>query len=192
MTVLTINQPKIKLQGKHATTTSLNLAEVFGRRHRDVMRRIRKLDCSPEFMKANFCAVAKTVAMPQGGTRRFPYYNITRDGFTILAMGFTGAKAMQFKEAYIAAFNAMEASLCEPSQQDEMRQLMDGAAYLRGKVIVDREHFFNMANKAKNAFVIFDMMMKVRDSFTESVEALENQLNIDLSTSPKAKGGKLC
>ena len=45
------------------------------------------------------------------GTCTVRVYDMTRDGFTLLAMGFTGAKALQFKLAYIAAFNEMEAKL---------------------------------------------------------------------------------
>jgi len=49
-----------------------------------------------------------------GATRESPAYNLTRDGFTLLAMGFTGKKALAFKLAYIDAFNRMEAGLRPP------------------------------------------------------------------------------
>ena len=51
------------------------------------------------------------VRQPNGGTRKLPCYQITRDGFAFLAMGFTGKRAAQFKEAYINAFNQMEQAL---------------------------------------------------------------------------------
>ena len=50
--------------------------------------------------------------------RKLPAYNITRDGFTLLAMGFTGQKALQFKLAYIEAFNKMEQQIAQQSQND--------------------------------------------------------------------------
>jgi hypothetical protein len=49
--------------------------------------------------------------MPNGGTRTETAYRLTKDGFTLLAMGFTGEEALRFKLAYIEAFNLMEATL---------------------------------------------------------------------------------
>ena len=54
--------------------------------------------------------------MPTGGVRKDPAYLMTRDGFTFLAMGFTGPRAAVFKEAYIEAFNKMEAELKNKKQ----------------------------------------------------------------------------
>jgi len=107
MTNLTINQPKIKLHDGIMATTSLNIAKVFNRNHRDVTRKIENLDIPQEFNARNFTPVE--YKDKKGEVRKA--YEITRDGFTLLAMGFTGKKAMQFKLAYIEAFNAMEAEL---------------------------------------------------------------------------------
>ena len=90
-----------------ATTTSLKIAEVFGKRHADVIRAIKSIETPDNFNERNFALVEYTDAK---GEKR-PAYQITRDGFTLLAMGFTGEKAMQFKIAYIEAFNAMEEQL---------------------------------------------------------------------------------
>ncbi|HHL2105229.1 TPA: Rha family transcriptional regulator [Escherichia coli] len=49
------------------------------------------------------------------GRGKLPCYQITRDGFAFLAMGFTGKRAAQFKEAYINAFNQMEKQLSKPA-----------------------------------------------------------------------------
>lgn len=88
-------------------TTSLKVAEFFGKRHRDVLRRVRNLGCSPEFNERNFAPVEY---IDSKGERR-PAYEMTKDGFMLLVMGFNGAKAMQIKEAYIAAFNWMTEQL---------------------------------------------------------------------------------
>lgn len=87
-----------------AVTSSRLIAEYFGKRHDTVTRAIRNLNCSKEFNVRNFAVVNYTDK--KGETRQ--EYLMTKDGFTILAMGFTGAKAMQFKEAYINAFNKMQ------------------------------------------------------------------------------------
>jgi Rha family phage regulatory protein len=106
----TLRKPKISernlvvMVGGIPKTTSLIVAETFGKEHKHVLRDIQGLDCSEHFNRSNFELVEYKDA--KGESR--PMYEMTRDGFTILAMGYTGKKAMQFKEIYIAAFNAME------------------------------------------------------------------------------------
>lgn len=82
-------------------TTSLIVAEAFEKKHLHVLRTIRDLGCSPGFTESNFGFSEYTD--PSG--RTLPMYHITRDGFAILVMGFTGQKAMVWKERFIAAFN---------------------------------------------------------------------------------------
>ena len=89
------------------TVTSLDVAETFGKLHQHVLRDIRELGCSEEFRLSNFGQSSYENA--QG--HKQPMFIITRDGFTLLAMGYTGELAMKFKEAYIKQFNAMEAAL---------------------------------------------------------------------------------
>ena len=99
----------VELKDGKAVTTSLKIAEVFGKRHDHVLKSIRSLDCSDDFRAPNFREAEYTDA--QGKPR--PMFFVTRDGFTLLAMGFTGKAAMQFKVAYIEAFNAMERTIKE-------------------------------------------------------------------------------
>lgn len=91
------------------TTTSLKVAEFFERNHRHVLRDIRDLvaKCSKNFTEPNFGLSEYTD--PTG--RKLPMYLLTKDGFMMLAMGYTGERAMRLKEAYIAQFNAMEEAL---------------------------------------------------------------------------------
>lgn len=92
-----------------ARVDSRFVAQEFGKRHDHVIRDIQKITApksglSNEFIKSNFGLSSYT----DSTGRKLPCYCMTRDGFTILTMGFTGAKAMQFKEAYIKRFNEME------------------------------------------------------------------------------------
>lgn len=87
--------------------TSLDIAETFGKDHKNILKDIRELECSEEFGRLNFEQTSYTDSF----NRRQPMYYITRDGFTLLVMGYTGEKAMRFKEAYIKQFNAMERAL---------------------------------------------------------------------------------
>lgn len=110
-TLPTLSQPEIAIVDGQAVTSSLAVANFFSKRHDDVLKKIRILDCSPEFCARNFAETSILVRQPNGGTRKLPCYQITRDGFAFLAMGFTGKRAARFKEAYINAFNQMERSL---------------------------------------------------------------------------------
>ncbi|EFM6587293.1 peptidase [Escherichia coli] len=114
-TIPTLSQPEIAIVDGQAVTSSLAVADFFSKRHDDVLKKIRILDCSPEFCARNFAETSILVRQPNGGTRKLPCYQITRDGFAFLAMGFTGKRAAQFKEAYINAFNQMEKQLSKPA-----------------------------------------------------------------------------
>lgn len=94
------------IQNQQVKTDSLKVAEIFDRQHKNVIQKIESLDCSPEFTSANFSAHVQTI---QAGAvkRESKYYEMTKDGFIFLVMGFTGEKAAQIKEAYIKAFNSM-------------------------------------------------------------------------------------
>lgn len=90
------------------TTTSIEVARHFGKRHERVLDAARTLTAAlPVDAQHNF--VLSDYADSTG--RTLPCYRMTRDGFTLLAMGFTGKKALQFKLAYIDAFNRMEREL---------------------------------------------------------------------------------
>lgn len=101
----------VAVENEHAVTTSLRVAEVFGKRHADVLRAVKSLDCSEDFRERNFALILKISDLGNGRTRKDPMYSITRDGFMFLVMGFTGKTAAKWKEAYIKAFNEMEAKI---------------------------------------------------------------------------------
>ena len=87
-----------------ARANSLIVAQMFERRHDNVLRDIKTLDCSNEFRRLNF--EESSYINEQG--KKQPCVNMTRDGFTFLVMGYRGKKAARFKEAYIRRFNEME------------------------------------------------------------------------------------
>ena len=102
-----VTSPALEARAGQITATSLQVAEHFGKRHPDVLRAIRKLEVSEEFSRCNF---APRDYFDERGKVQ-PMYDISRDGFAMLAMGFTGKEAARWKEAYISTFNAMEAKL---------------------------------------------------------------------------------
>lgn len=102
----------VTVKGDHPTTNTLIIAEHFGKQHKHVMRGIRELiaECPEEFSRSNF---GLAEYYDDQGKKR-PMYEITRDGFMLLSMGFTGTNATRLKIAFIEEFNRMEAALHQP------------------------------------------------------------------------------
>lgn len=89
------------------TTTSLLVAEKFGKDHKNVLRDIQNLECSDRFRELNF----ELSSYKSLQNRDLPMYILTRDAFTMLVMSFTGTGASKFREEFIEEFNRMEAVL---------------------------------------------------------------------------------
>lgn len=120
-----MNTQLVHFSNNRLVTTSLDISNHFGKRHKNVLRDIENLECSEEFAKLNFELCYKISELQNG--KRLPYYEITRDGFVFLCMGFTGAAAAQWKEKYINAFNQMENRIV----QDQNQVLALQAAFLK-------------------------------------------------------------
>lgn len=103
-------QDFIRDAGGKLTTDSLKVAAVFGKSHAHVLRGIDKIlsQVHDSFGKSNFGEAEYEYQNNLGFMVKERMFNITRDGFVLLAMSFTGKKALGFKVAYIGAFNAME------------------------------------------------------------------------------------
>ncbi|MBF0424159.1 MAG: Rha family transcriptional regulator [Magnetococcales bacterium] len=86
---------------------STDVAERFEKRHDNVLRDIRELEVPEKWRLLNF----EESSYFNEQNKEQPGYDMTRDGFTLLVMGWTGSRAMQFKIAYLEAFNRMEAEL---------------------------------------------------------------------------------
>ncbi len=108
--------PKLKVIEGHAYATSIDLAKHFNKRHDDVLRAIRnliseislrKITESNDFSLVNF---DKSTYKNSRG-QILPSFNLTRDAFSLVAMGFTGKEALIWKIKYITAFNEMESEL---------------------------------------------------------------------------------
>ncbi len=101
----------VKIENSQVVTTSVKIAEIFGKSHAHVLRDIKALECSDSFRESNFGLSYIIKQLPNNGSKQLPMYYITRDGFMFLVMGFTGKTAAKWKEAYIKAFNEMEAKI---------------------------------------------------------------------------------
>lgn len=108
----------VSCEGGEPTTDSVRVAERFGKRHDNVLRSIDKLKCSKKFRLLNF--EESSYINEQGKVQRM--FNMTKDGFTFLVMGFTGEKAATWKEGFIEAFNWMAQQLKDRSLSFEHRR----------------------------------------------------------------------
>ena len=97
------------LKENKAVTTSLKVAESFGKKHRNVMQSIKNLTAENSAVKKMFAQ--STYVNVRG--QEWPMFYMNRDGFSLLVMGFTGKKALDFKLKYIDAFNKMEQTIKE-------------------------------------------------------------------------------
>ncbi|ECC5789464.1 transcriptional regulator [Salmonella enterica] len=129
-TALTLSHPEVTIKNGRAVTTSVAVAEFFGKRHERVLDKIRNLDCSAKFTEHNFVSSEYTDATG----RTLPAYQITKNGFVFLVMGFTGKKAAAFKEAYIAEFDRMENEL----RQQNLRPVCNDIIHGDGRTLVIR------------------------------------------------------
>ena len=111
----------VKLESGKAVVSSKDIADKFNKQHRDVLKAIKALDCSPDFRQRNF--TPSSYVSPQN--KKLPCFDMTRDGFSFLCMGFTGREAASWKEKYINAFNLMEAvRLGMPATMKAMNEIV--------------------------------------------------------------------
>ena len=172
---------EIKKMNKEEATvvTSLDIAETFGKEHKNVLRDIKQLECSDEFGQLNF----EPSSYINQQNKEQPMYFITRDGFTLLVMGYTGEKAMKFKEAYIRQFNAMEKALIgklkerekgiavrqaltNALQQSQENERMHGHAYSTYTNIVYKAVFGKDAKHLREEYGL-SKKENLRDCFSE-------------------------
>lgn len=116
------NQILITNNGGTLTVPSMQVAENFGKRHDHVIRDIENIkdETSPQSWGNLF--IESTYADSYGRPQKC--YDLTRDGFSLLVMGFTGKKALEWKLKYIEAFNLMEQKLREQVPQMTTDELL--------------------------------------------------------------------
>ena len=108
----------VKLTAGKITVNSKTIADAFGKTHQHVLRDISVLiKKTGSFGESNF-GLSSYLSLQN---KKLECYEMTRDGFSLLAMGFTGQKAMEWKIKYLEAFNQMEKMLS--GENSVMKQL---------------------------------------------------------------------
>ena len=112
-----MNEITITNNNGSLTVSSVQVAENFGKQHKNVIQAIENIRAENSALTSMFIESAY-----QAGTgKSYKSYEMTRDGFTLLAMGFTGKQALEWKLKYIEAFNSMEQDIS--SQQKHLNAL---------------------------------------------------------------------
>lgn len=151
--------PHIIIKDEAPRCTSLDLASNFSRAHKDVLRAIdgAREACGPEFDQRNFTPIEYL----DGKGRKYRAFEMTRDGFTLVAMGFTGKDAAQWKVAYIDAFNQMERELLRMVSGDTIQGIradLDAALEMMASIEAPKPHSQSQA-KPRRPY-LSDRMMK--------------------------------
>lgn len=149
----------VTVNNGQAVVSSRQVADNFGKLHKDVLENIRVILAAENSATKLFY---KSTYKNRG--KQYPEYLMNRDGFTLLAMGFNGKKALEWKLKYIQAFNEMEKQLANPFK---VPQTMAEALYLaaeQAKQIEIQQHkiledkpkveFFNAVAESKDAISI--------------------------------------
>ncbi len=150
-----MNDIVLSTQNGEPVASSREIAKRFGKEHKDVLKAINNLT-------AQNCAVTQMFFKSEytaGTGKKYPMYLMNRDGFSLLAMGFTGKEAVQWKLKYIAAFNTMEKQLaeqhkCRQTLQDaRIRAALQSVSEAQKSLALARENhdnFVELRNATKN------------------------------------------
>lgn len=128
----------VKIVGKKGeeqlVTTSLKVAEKFGKQHKDVLESIR------EILKAEnsaFKLFKEDTYKVDGNNKSYPMFYMNRDGFSLLVMGFTGRDALRWKLEYIQAFNEMEKELKRLYEERKQWEIERAKGILTRHILTD-------------------------------------------------------
>lgn len=129
MNELTVPSPNLTVAAGKIWASSQDVAHAFGKRHDLLLRDLDRMmaDLPSDFCLLNFEETEQNRPSPMvlGAVIRSRAIRMTRDGFTLLVMGFTGAQAMRFKILWLEAFNRMEEELARGSGQREALLVME-------------------------------------------------------------------
>lgn len=167
-------KPPIRLINGRPVTTSREIAEYFHKRHDHVTAKIESLECSEQFLTTNFSGVKF-----EHRGNEYTEYQITRDGFAFLAMGFTGKKAARFKEDYITAFNKMEEQLHQQCSILNHPNLTKTDANKLRRVV---SKFLRRLSQSKSTFeskIMVDYFAKALDAYSPRA-GMESRLGFPL------------
>lgn len=177
----------IQVKENMTVTTSLLVAEKFNKNHKDVLRKIEALISEIETgaILRPSDLYQKSEYTDSKGERR-PMYLMNRDGFTLLAMGFSGSEALEWKLKYIKAFNEMEQCIHTPPVDNrlEIAKLIANAPESRVNSIRELySEYFSFTSEVGSLEYISDLntsYLKWKEDYSITLEWIENFPTIDI------------
>ncbi|EGV0043701.1 Rha family transcriptional regulator [Campylobacter coli] len=160
-----INNVEVNLNIKENKVfiNSLDLAKVFNKNHRHILQ-TTKNQPQNDFTESNF--ILSTYKDKKGELR--PCYNLTRDGFSLLVMGFTGEKAYKWKIEFIKAFNEMEKRLRNIEYEKHDKLAFRQSLGYKSQLKQQKEHYENKIKALK-----YDLEHKKELSFKRKLSEKE-------------------
>ncbi|EAI6283821.1 hypothetical protein CDB59_06285 [Campylobacter coli] len=160
-----INNVEVNLNIKENKVfiNSLDLAKVFNKNHRHILQ-TTKNQPQNDFTESNF--ILSTYKDKKGELR--PCYNLTRDGFSLLVMGFTGEKAYKWKIEFIKAFNEMEKRLRNIEYEKHDKLAFRQSLGYKSQLKQQKEHYENKIKALK-----YDLEKKKELSFKRKLSKEE-------------------
>lgn len=138
----------VVINNNQIVVSSKDLAEHFGKEHKDVLENIRHILVAENSATKFF---QETSSVYRG--REFPFYLMNRDGFSLLAMGFTGKKALQWKLKYIEAFNEMEETLKQGYLEEPVNQSELHCKTYKGVPVITLGDFAEIINRNRTSIL---------------------------------------
>ena len=158
----------VEIKDNHIVVSSRQVAENFGKLHKDVLENIRQI-----FAAENSAAKFFYETTFENRGRQYPMYFMNRDGFSLLVMGFTGKEALQWKIKYIDAFNAMEKKLNQQKQStlayDKYISLLDdkfmiGDIKSEPRIDITNPKFQEVLSEANRLLITLTVLIKDWDN----------------------------
>lgn len=165
----------VVINNNQIVVSSKDLAEHFGKEHKDVLENIRHILVAENSATKFF---QETSSVYRG--REFPFYLMNRDGFSLLAMGFTGKKALQWKLKYIEAFNEMEETLKQGYLEEPVNQSELHCKTYKGVPVITIGDFAEIVKRNRTSILwhLKDKGLSYQLLEKEEVSAYKNENNI--------------
>ncbi|AVI66540.1 Rha family transcriptional regulator [Shewanella sp. WE21] len=168
------------INGQQTITSSLIVADYFAKRHCDVLRKLDQIliEAPSEFTSTHFCVNLQNQKVGNN-QRDLRHYQMTKDGFMFLVMGFTGAKAAELKINFINAFNEAQARLSRTQSPFERQRML--FTWEGGKIVssqpIDDDQFVTRRDKLVNyirepRFLSLEQLIEISEAANQQIACI--------------------
>ena len=183
-----MNELVFRGQNDQVCTSSFKVAEFFEKNHPDVVRAIDRL--RDKLQSTDFQCDAKMsseiifeehfedIPQPNGGTKKGKYFIMNKDAFTLLAMGFTGKRVLEFKIAYINEFNKMETEL--KSQQTKQLSAAESLLQSVQLLVAHEKEIKALKEQNENILKLNEVLTGQMFDVSAEIDNINSKLNNEI------------